>query len=70
MSVITQKVAKMLDMLPEQDQKLAFEIVKKMVLAWDPDFTKSTSDEIEAMQIGIEEIARGEIVRHEDIDWN
>ena len=29
-----------------------------------------TLDEIEAIRIGREEIERGEIVSHDDIDWN
>ena len=39
MAPIAQQIADMVDMLPEQDQTLAFEVLKKMVLAWDPDFT-------------------------------
>ena len=40
-----QEIARMIDMLPEQEQELAFELVKRMVLAWDPDFTRVTPDE-------------------------
>jgi len=29
-------------MLPEQEQKLIFEFIKRMVLAWDSDFIKLT----------------------------
>ena len=42
MSNTAQQVANMIDMLPENDQQLAFELIKKLVLAWDPDFTKVT----------------------------
>lgn len=45
MSSLTKEIAVMLDMLPESDQVLVFEIVKKLVLAWDPDFTKLTLEE-------------------------
>ena len=45
MAPIAQQIADMVDMLPEQDQTLAFEVIKKMVLAWDPDFTKTTPTE-------------------------
>ena len=38
-------VAQMVNMLPPSDQDLAFELVKKLVLAWDPDFTKLTPEE-------------------------
>ena len=37
-------------MLPEGDQLLVSEIVKKLVLAWDPDFTKLTADEHQALK--------------------
>ena len=37
--------AEMLDMLPEKEQNFAYELMKKLVLAWDPDFTKLTPDE-------------------------
>lgn len=39
------QIAEMVDMLPEQDQALAFELVRKLVLAWNPDFTKLTAKE-------------------------
>ena len=45
MSEKTMQIAEMVDMLPEQDQVLAFELVRKLVLAWDPDFTKLTAKE-------------------------
>ena len=49
MAPISQQIAGMVDMLPEQDQALAFELVKKLVLAWDPDFTKLTPTEKETL---------------------
>ena len=45
MAPIAQQIADMVDMLPETDQALALELVKKLVLAWDPDFTKLTPAE-------------------------
>jgi hypothetical protein len=60
----------MLDMLPEQEQKLAFEFIKRMVLAWDSDFTKLTSIERERLIGAEKEIADGDIVNHCDIDRN
>lgn len=70
MSNTAQQVAAMLDMLPEQEQNLAFELIKRMVMAWDSDFTKVTPAELEEMKTADDEIARGDIVRHSDIDWN
>ena len=45
MAPIAQQIADMVDMLPEKDQALAFELVKKLVLDWDPDFSKVTPAE-------------------------
>jgi len=70
MSVIAQDIINMVDMLPEQDQNLAFEIIKKLVLAWDPDYTKVTPGEFESVRIGMEQIERGEFVNHNDINWD
>lgn len=35
MPQIANEIANMVDMLPEQEQLLAFELIKRMVLAWD-----------------------------------
>ena len=69
MPAIAQQITEMIDMLPEQEQDLAFELIKRLVLAWDPDFTKATSAEAAAMEQACAEFERGEFVRHEDIDW-
>lgn len=39
------EAARLLDMLPEAAQDFAFEFVKKLVRAWDPDFTRVTPQE-------------------------
>ena len=70
MSPITQQITEMIDMLPETEQNLAFELVKRLVLAWDPDFTKVTPEEAAAIEEAEREFERGEYVRHEDIDWS
>lgn len=70
MSPVTKKILEMIDMLPEQEQKLAFEFIKRMVLAWDSDFTKLTPIERERLVGAEKEIADGDIVDHSDIDWN
>lgn len=45
MTAKTAEIAEMLDVLPDSDVNLAYELVKKLVLAWDPDFTKLTPAE-------------------------
>lgn len=67
MSDKTMQIAEMVDMLPEQDQSLAYELIKKLVLAWDPDFTKLTVNERKRLE---EAEADPELIGIDDIDWD
>ena len=69
MSELAMKAARMLDMLPTDEQELAYEMLKRIVLAWDPDFTKLTPTEAEAVREAEAEISRGETVPDDAIDW-
>lgn len=66
MSEITTKVIELMEMLPEDDQQFAFEFIKKLVLAWDPDFTKLTNNE----KLALEESLRETSVNSKDINWD
>lgn len=70
MAPIAQQIADMVDMLPENDQALAFEVIKKMVLAWDPDFTKVTAKEKSEIDQAEKELEAGECVLHSAINWD
>ena len=70
MSELAQRTARMLDMLPAQEQALAFEMLKRLVLAWDADLTKLTEAEALSLQQAEEELARGETVSHDAINWD
>lgn len=70
MAPIAQQIADMVDMLPEQDQALAFELVKKLVLAWDPDFTKVTPFERVQLDQAEAEMNSGDYVTENAINWN
>lgn len=70
MMPITKEIVNMIDMLPEQEQNLAFEFIKRMVLAWDPDYTKVTIEELKAINTAEKEIDNAKIISHDDIDWN
>ena len=50
MNNLAMNISKMIEILPPDDQRLAFELVKKLVLAWDPDFTKVTPEEAERIK--------------------
>jgi hypothetical protein len=60
------EAAALIDMLPEADQDFAYEFLKKMVRAWDPDYTRVTPDE----RAAIEAAEQSGFVDADDIDWN
>lgn len=66
MSAIALEIARLIEMLPESDQNFAHEFVKKLVLAWDPDFTKVTPSE--AKQIA--EAENSGFISEKNIDWD
>ena len=66
MSEIAMNTAKLISMLPESNQYLVYELVKKLVLTWDPDFTKLTQDEADK----IEEAEKSGYVKDSAIDWD
>ena len=70
MSTATKEIVGLMEILPESDQNLALELVKKLVLAWDPDYTKVTQNEREQIDAAMEEIRNGETVCHDAIKWD
>jgi precorrin isomerase len=69
MAQVSEKIVAMIDMLPEEEQDLAYEFIKRMILAWDPDYSKVTPNEEEMIKSGEKEILEGEVINHNDIDW-
>ena len=70
MSELAQSTAALMDMLPLAEQQLAYEMMKRLVLAWDPDFTKLTDHESALVDQAEEEFRRGDTLSHEQIDWD
>ena len=66
MTAKTAQIAEMIDMLPDSDKDLAYELIKKLVLAWDPDFTKVTPKEHKE----IEEAEQSGYISANEIDWD
>jgi hypothetical protein len=66
MSGIVKEAARLMDIRPDADKELAYELIKKLVLAWDPDFTRVTAEE--AMQIAAAE--NSGFVDEDEIDWD
>lgn len=69
MNATTKKTIELLQILPESDQGLAYEIIKKLVLAWDPDYTKTTPEEARALEEAEKEIGKSETISHDSIEW-
>lgn len=55
-----------MEILPESDQNLVLEFVRKLVLARDPDFTKVTPEEKKELD---EAMADPELIPHDAINW-
>ena len=60
----------LMESLPVEDQDLALQMIKKIVLAWDPNFTKVTPAERMRLDKAEEEYKRGEVVEDSDEIWN
>lgn len=62
---VKEKINEMLDYMPEQEQLIIFEIVKRFA----PDDV-ATADDLEAIAAARKEYLHGETVSHEAIDWD
>lgn len=69
MSERVKEMFQLVDMLPESEQDFISEMIKRVVLAWDPDFTKVTDGERQRMEQAEQELKNGEYVAHEDV-WS
>ena len=67
MTARTAEIAEMIDLLPDNDIDLAYELIKKLVLAWDPDFTKLTASERARLE---EAESDPDTVSHSAINWD
>lgn len=67
MSTTTKQAVDLMEMLPESEQNFALEFIKKLVLAWDPDFTKLTPLERASLE---EALNDSETISHDEINWD
>lgn len=70
MSTTTKQAINLMELLPESEQNLALEFIKKLVIAWDPDFTKVTPAERAKLEEAQREIENGETISHDAINWD
>lgn len=59
-----------MEVLPEFEQNFALEFIKKLVIAWDPDFTKVTASERVALEEAEKDIIENGTVSHDAINWD
>lgn len=64
MSTLVTDTTLMLEELPVSEQKLAYEFIKRLVLAWDPDYTKVTPSEALKLKEAEKEYENGEYVEY------
>ena len=69
MTQAIQESVKMLEMLPESEQEFASQFIRRLVLAWDPDFTKLTPEERKQLEAAEQRVDSGEYVKDSDINW-
>lgn len=66
MSEKTRLISEMIEILPDEEQNLAFEFIKRLVLAWDNDYTKVTTSERKK----IDNAENSGFIDDKDIDWD
>ena len=66
MSERARMICEMVDVLPDEEQILAYEFIKRMLFAWDPDYTKVTEQEREK----IAHAESSSFIDEDEIDWD
>jgi len=70
MSTVVADTIEIMNVLPAEDQELLYSMAKKLIRAWDPDFTKLTSSEAEELKQIVKDMEDGEYVSEDEIDWD
>ena len=70
MNSTIEKATNLLEILPESEQNFALEFIKKLVIAWDPDYTKTTPSERKALQEAEQDFETGNTVDYKNIKWD
>lgn len=69
MSGAIKEAISLMEILPESDQNFALEFIRKLVIAWDPDFTKVTPAERKVLEEAEKDMMENGTVSHDSIDW-
>ena len=53
----------------ESEQELASQLIKRLALAWDLEFTRLTPEERKRLEAAEQRMDSGDYVKDSDIDW-
>ena len=70
MSGAVKEAVSLMEVLPESEQNFALEFIRKLVLAWDPDYTKVTSAEKKELEEAEKDISENRMISHDAINWD
>ncbi|MCX4323589.1 MAG: hypothetical protein OSJ59_11560 [Lachnospiraceae bacterium] len=70
MSGAVKEAVSLMEVLPESEQNFALEFIRKLVLAWDPDYTKVTSAEKKELEEAEKDISGNRMISHDAINWD
>jgi hypothetical protein len=70
MSGTVKEAVSLMEVLPESDQNFVLEFIKKLVVAWDPDYTKVTPSERKELEDAERDMIENGTVSHEAINWD
>ena len=70
MTANEQEILRLYNFLPEVDKDFALVFMKKLVRAWDPDYTKLTPMERAELDSARADFENSSAVGMDEIDWN
>ena len=70
MTQIVKESLKMLEILPEREQEFASQFIKRLVIAWDPEFAKLSCEERKRLEDAEKRMDNGEYIKDSDIEWD
>lgn len=70
MSGTIEKAVNLMEVLPETEQNFALEFIKRLVIAWDPDFTKVTLAERSALEDAEKDMIKNGTISHDAVNWD
>ncbi len=70
MSGAVKEAVNLMEILPENDQNFALEFIKKLVLAWNPDYTKLTLSEKRMLDEAEKDMEKNGTISHDAINWD